>query len=191
MKIVIVGIPGVGKTSVVDGALQLVKKEIKKFRWGDLVEEIALKKQFVQNRDYIRKLDRKTQRKLQELVVKRLQRLTSNNDSIIETHAAIKTPSGYLPGLDLESLNALKPDAFVVIETDAEAILERRRKDTSRIRDDDKSQYEIQLHLDITRYFTASFSVISGANLYIVKNDKGKLDWAIHQLTNILNNLTF
>ena len=189
MKIVILGIPGVGKSSVVDGVITSINIKIDKIRWGDLVFEIAEQEGLVHDRDDIRKLSKSVQNKLQVKVVNKINELSSNANVIIETHSAIKTPSGFLPGLTLDFLKQLNPSLFVVIEAKAENIFKRRKLDSSRKRDDDKDIEEIQLHLDLTRQFASSFSVITGANLLIVENKEGEIDYAVKELTDVIDKL--
>ena len=106
---------------------------------------------------------------------------------IIETHAALKTRQGYLPGLTPEILAMLKPELFIVIESDARDIYHRRILDESRKRDHDKTITDIQLNLDATKWFATNFTIFSNASLMVVKNVEDNLDSAINEVVAALS----
>ncbi len=187
MKIIVFGIPGVGKSTIVKKVIQ--SQNLQRIVWGDIVEQIALEKDLVKNRDLIRKLNKTIQKELQELVVKKLVLLSRNNNTVIETHAVIKTKFGFLPGLNLEFLKILKPDLFVVIEADPQSVFKRRIKDKTRMRDDDRDIAEIEFHLELTRQFAVSFASIVGANLSIIQNKEGKIEETANKLEEIIKNI--
>ena len=94
---------------------------------------------------------------------------------IVDTHCAIKSPAGFLPGLPFEVLQKLRPDAIVLREVDAASIVERRNKDREsgvRAKRDEEEISSIQLHQDINRSYAAAYSAISGATLTIAVDKK-------------------
>lgn len=142
-------------------------------------------------RDDLRKLETETQKMLQEEVSRMcLEDVSSNPNGnfIIETHAALKTPFGYLPGFTEEFLKEIKPDVYIIVEASAEEILARRMADKNRIRNHDKSLAEVQINLDMTRYFTGIFAVNTHSPMCIVENKEGSTDSAIKELTRIFKN---
>ncbi len=127
MRMIIVAVPGAGKSSTIE----LVRKEIpdvKKIIYGDFMFEIAQKRYKIKDRDKIRKkLSIQQQTELQEKSAEEIAKIPGN--VIVDTHASIKTPSGYWPGLPVNVIKKLKPDVIILPEFRPEDILKRRQKD--------------------------------------------------------------
>ena len=184
MIAVIFGIQGSGKSSVVQ---EIIKKRpnFERFYWGGFSTDLAIKNGLVDNIDEIRALPVQVQKKLQLTALKEIQKIVEQNKDknfIIETHAALKTLQGYMPGLTPEILNKLKPELFVVIETNAKDIYQRRINDTTRNRRHDKSIEEVQLNIDATRWFASNYTISSDATLMIVDNTEGNMEKAVDEI---------
>lgn len=127
MKIVLLAVPGAGKSSTI----QMVQKEIpnvKKIVYGDYMFEVARKKHGIEDRDDMKKkLSIEDQTKLQEEAAEEIARVPGN--IIVDTHGSIKTPLGYWPGLPTNIITRLRPDAIVLLDFNPEAIVKRREKD--------------------------------------------------------------
>ena len=99
-KIVIVGIPGVGKTTVVTKVVEILKSENKTasvVNYGTVMFDEA-QKNGIKDRDELRKLSMEDQQNLQKLAAEKIASL-NDNAVIIDTHAFISTPSGFYPGM--------------------------------------------------------------------------------------------
>ncbi|MBN1331933.1 adenylate kinase [Candidatus Dojkabacteria bacterium] len=185
MKYVIFGVPGVGKTAVIEKVI--ASTGIIRINWGDLTEEIMREQGLIKNRDEMRKLNLRSQRPVQEQVVKKILDIgKESGDLLIETHAAMKTPQGYWPGLNFDSLRQLDPDTFVAIETSAENIFSRREKDTTRDRKDDLSIEDLEEHIRVTRILASTFAVLTGGTAYFVENKEGDIDYAAGRIIELI-----
>ncbi|MHC1626299.1 MAG: adenylate kinase [Methanoculleaceae archaeon] len=181
-KIVITGVPGVGKTTVINGALEKLAAEgvrYESLNFGTFMFEVAREEGIVQDRDEMRKLDGKTQKRLQRMAAEKIAGREGN--VIVDTHASIRTPGGYLPGLPEWVLRALMPDMVVLIETDEDQILMRRMQDETRTRDMEGSR-AIASHQQFNRAIAASYAMMTGCTVKIVKNQDFLLDQAIEEL---------
>ncbi len=99
-KVIITGVPGVGKTTVVNEALKklsLEGVEYKSINFGTFMFEVAMNEKIVQDRDQMRTLDRAVQKRLQQRAAQAIAQIQGN--VLIDTHASVKTPKGYLAGL--------------------------------------------------------------------------------------------
>lgn len=179
MKIIVTGVPGVGKSTIMNGVSE--KSNYKVMNFGDVMFEKA-KELGVKNRDEIRKLPIEKQRELQRMAGEYLGKL---DNIIIDTHMSIKTPSGFLPGLPEWVLREIKPSMLVLIEADPVQIDSRRKKDESRYRDPD-GPAGIELHQMMNRYFATACSVLTGATVVILKNEEGKVNEAIDHLLKMI-----
>ncbi len=68
-KVIITGVPGVGKTTVVNEALKKIREEgveYQSINFGTFMFEVAKNDNIVQDRDQMRTLDRAVQKQLQQ-----------------------------------------------------------------------------------------------------------------------------
>jgi adenylate kinase len=170
MRVVIAGIPGVGKSTVLD----LVKKRItyEVINFGTLMFEMARELNLVKERDEIRKLPLPTQINLQKKASSSIGKI---NDVIVDTHLSIKSHGGYFPGLPEWVIRELNVMAFFVIEAEPEVILKRRMNDESRVRDNDTVE-TIREYQEVNRYYAAAYSIYTGASVFFMENVQGKPD---------------
>ncbi len=178
--IVVAGVPGVGKTSVLDGVSR--KTGIKVVIFGTVMYEIAKERGLVEHRDEIRKLPSDVQRQLQEEAAERIREM---GDVIVDTHMLIRTPAGFLPGLPYSVLMKLSPSKIILIEADPREILRRRVKDDTRIRDME-SEKEIADHQLMNRIAALIYGILSGAFVAIVMNKDGMLEKAVEEVVRII-----
>ena len=173
--IVVTGIPGVGKTTVMKQAAEGI--DIKFVTFGSVMIDIAKEMGLVKDRDEMRKLTLEQQKDLQ---IRSAEKVASMGDVILDTHCTVKTPKGYMPGLPEWVLKKLKPTAIVVVEADPDEIFNRRAKDATRNRDPD-SEEEIAEHQQINRSAAMSYATLTGATVKIVFNHDDAIDEAVKQ----------
>src|SRR5581483_1921814 len=102
--VIITGVPGVGKSTVIDAAQKA--KGYKVVVYGTEMFNVAKARGLVKDRDEMRKLDPAIQRTIQ---VEAAEHIASMGDVIVDTHCTIKTPKGYLPGLPAWVVQKLNP----------------------------------------------------------------------------------
>jgi len=148
MKLVVAAVPGAGKTTV----LNVVKKKFPRAKIvtkGDLIFEFAKKHYGIKDRDQLRKkLTMKQQRTAQDWAAKKIGAM-KDKIVIIDTHFSIKTPTGYIPGVSIRMARHMKLDGIILLEFRPEDVLERRKKDRSRLRDKEtEEEIEAQQHVN-------------------------------------------
>lgn len=190
---IVTGIPGVGKTtvlSVVDKILSEKNIPHKILNYGDYMLNTALKEGYVKNRDEIRKLPITKQKELQTLaakkIVEELSTLGDNGLGFIDTHAVIRTPAGYLPGLPKYVIEILSPNIIFLLESDPKIILERQKRDSNRTRLDYNDINVIYEVLQFARYSAMASAVLVGASVKIVNNQEGDPSIAALDIINSL-----
>ena len=185
-KIIIVGIPGVGKTTVVSRVVELLKEKNIKVSvsiFGTVMFDEA-KKKGVQNRDDLRKISVREQKELQSMAARTISAI--NDDVIIvDTHAFISTKEGFYPGLPHNVLEILNPDSFIMITARPEEIYNRRMTDTTRTRDI-VSIDAIKKELDVTSAMLSTCSILCGSPIKMVLNTEGKVDEAARGILNAM-----
>jgi adenylate kinase len=184
-RAIIVGIPGVGKTTVITRAAEMLneKRKTTVVVFGTVMFEEA-KKMGLKSRDEMRRMPVEDQRRLQETAA---QRIAEMRDDIvlIDTHLFINTGEGYYPGLPMRLLNIMKPTNMVMVAADASEIAERRKADQTRQRDIISAE-NIQKELDISRVMVASCSILTGAPFAIIMNRDGGVDEAAANIAKML-----
>ena len=185
-KVIITGVPGVGKTSVITDTIQKLTDEgvpYQSINFGTFMFEIAKAKSLVQDRDEMRKLGKDDQKALQREASQQIAKIDGN--VLIDTHASVKTPAGFLPGLPEWVLRDLMPDIMVLVEADDDQILRRRLRDESRIRDIEGSR-SICDHQEFNRAAAASYAMLTGCTVLYVENADFLLSLSVERLTAVL-----
>ena len=179
--IVVTGIPGVGKTTVMKKAAEGMDIEFVTF--GTVMSEIAIESGLVKDRDEMRKLSLEKQKDLQ---IKSAEKVASMGNVILDTHCTVKTPKGYMPGLPEWVIKTLKPTAIVLVEADPKEIYNRRAGDPTRNRDPDTEE-QIDEHQIMNRAAAMSYAALSGATVKIVFNHDNAIDAAVKQAAPVLD----
>jgi adenylate kinase len=175
-KIILVGIPGVGKTTLLTTMVEILKdhkKNVVVINYGSLMFDIA-KENGLTNRDQLRKLSVSEQQRLQKIAA---EQISAHEEEvvIIDTHAFINSPEGYYPGLPEHVLKIIKPDNFVSVSAKPEEIYNRRMKDDTRNRDK-ITLANIKKELDVQSGMISACAVITGSPVRLVLNGEGKVD---------------
>ncbi len=181
-KIIVVGIPGVGKTTLINKIAEIIKdrnKSVNVTNFGTIMFEVS-KEIGLNNRDELRKLPISEQKKLQKIAAEKLSKI-DDDFVIIDTHAYIKTPAGFNPGLPYYVLQIIEPSLFISITAKTEEIYNRRMKDPTRNRDI-VSIATIKKELDIQSAMMSACAVLSGSPLKPILNREGKLEEAAIQI---------
>jgi adenylate kinase len=185
-KVIIVGIPGVGKSTIISNAteiLQNIGTTIRTVVFGTVMFEEA-KKLGINDRDQLRKLSIEVQQKLQAMTA---DYISSLNELVVvvDTHLFIKTPSGYYPGLPMNLILKINPERLILVTADSEEILRRRKKDNTRTRDTITYE-EIKRDLDVSLSMISCLSILTGAPFEIIYNHDNRIDSATSLMVELL-----
>jgi len=183
LRAVVVGIPGVGKTTVVEKTASGIKGA-RVITFGTVMAEEALKLGWIRNRDELRKMSIEKQKKLQRLTAQRISKRTEPV-LLVDTHLFIRTPEGFWPGLPFEVVRAMKPTHLVLVEASSEEIRARRTADSTRSRDAITTA-DLDSELALARSFLTVSSTLTGAPMLILSNSQGKADETARKLIEVL-----
>ncbi|MCE4614932.1 MAG: adenylate kinase [Desulfurococcales archaeon] len=196
---IITGIPGVGKTTV----LQLVEEKARDeemnifiANYGTYMIKTATKEGIAKDRDELRKLRLRDQLELQKLAAENMiedaaEKLESKSKGylLIDTHSIIKTIVGYWPGLPKHVTDVFKPDLIVLIEANPKVIHQRQVKDITRKRSDFGGPEAIRELRDFARYSAIASAVFYGSAVAIVENPEGHPETAASKIMELLRNI--
>ena len=181
-KIVLVGIPGVGKTSLLSKIVDILKNkniQVNVISYGTLMFDVA-KENGLQDRDGLRKLPISEQQNLQKIAAEKIA-TQSEEIVIIDTHAFITSTEGYYPGLPEHVLKIIKPSNFISVAAKPEEIYNRRMKDETRNRDN-ITLINIRKELEYQTGMISACAVITGTPVRHILNDEGKIDEAADKI---------
>ncbi|MGY5861070.1 MAG: adenylate kinase [Candidatus Thorarchaeota archaeon] len=187
--VIVTGIPGVGKTTVINSAIELVKEkhgeDVLLLNFGTEMFEVAYVEGTVKTRDELRKLPSAVQREIQRKAGESIAQKAKSVRVIVDTHTLIQTNNGYLIGLPEWVVRAIQPKTVVLVEADPENIASRRSSDETRTRDVQIVD-AVKTHQEMCRAAAVTVGTITGATVRIIKNREGKVEEAAEALTSAL-----
>jgi len=194
--VIIVGVPGVGKTTVLKKLQEKASKEgldVKVVNFGDYMFEEARKQGLISHRDEIRKLPIHIQLDLQEKAAKKIREDAEKEKHdifVVDTHALIHTVTGFWPGLPKHVIENIKPYLIVNIEASPEEIYARRMRDAGiRFRMDERSIEEIREFMFLARISSMASAVLTGSTVKFIQNREGKVEEAVDEILNALRKI--
>lgn len=182
---IIIGLSGVGKSTVLEETMKLVEQDYMIINYGDRMLDIAMDKGLIDSRDEIKEIGSSKQKEVQKKAAESILRDSEDENVIVDTHAAIQTPHGYLPGLPKWSIEGLDPEHLIVIDAPARQIYERSLDDEGRSREHDSVE-GVEEYRTVAREMAAAGSVLTGAYLKIIENEDGGIQQASRQLVDLL-----
>ena len=177
-KIILVGIPGVGKTTLLTTMVDILKdhkKNVVVINYGSLMFDVA-QQNGLKDRDELRKLSVSEQQRLQKMAAEDISNM-KDDVILIDTHAFISTKSGFYPGLPNYVIQIIQPSNFIAITASPDEIHDRRMKDKTRNRDPISIE-DIKKELAVQDAMLSSCSVLSGSPMKVVFNHEGKVEEA-------------
>ncbi len=183
LRVIVVGIPGVGKTTVVEAATAAWKGS-RLVTFGTVMLEEGIRLKWIRHRDELRKIPVEKQRRLQRIAAQKISRMKESL-LLVDTHLFVRTPEGFWPGLPFHVVTALKPTHLVLVEAESEVVLSRRTRDPTRYRDA-VTKEELESELLLARSFLTTASSLSGAPMMILRNDEGRVKETVQRLIGVL-----
>ncbi len=186
--VVVTGVPGVGKSTVIDGALNQLKAQGVEYgfmNYGDIMLDLMREREGVTNRDEMRKVSTGPYREIQREAAKRIAGAAGKKPILVDTHCLVKKPEGYYPGLPRWVLEELNPESIVIIEATPEEVAGRRTKDAARRRDKELLD-EVMEHQLLNLASATAYAVLTGATVRIIHNRDGELSKAVKEMVEAL-----
>lgn len=189
---IIGGVPGVGKTTVINKALEFAESEgfeILTIVYGTIMMKIAKNEFDINHRDMLRKLPVCEQKEIQRLAAFKIADRARDKVTIVDTHFMIRTGDGFfLPGIPKWVVTTLEPKLLVLIEANPKEITKRRSGDDSRSRDQETIDLLLD-HQEINKNAAVTISQQTGALLSIIENRESRINEAGRQLFEHLKKL--
>ena len=185
-RVIVVGIPGVGKTTVIERVTQLStqrKIQARHVVFGTVMMQEA-ERLGVKDRDQIRKRSLQEQKELQSLAAERIGKLRAQL-LIIDTHLFIKTQEGYLPGMPLDVLKTVAPTNIVLVDAPTPNIIARRAKDLTRRRDVAADE-EVEMDRRVALAMISATGVALGVPFSVVENREGEAETTAMEVLGLL-----
>lgn len=186
--IIVAGVPGAGKSTVLLEAWKRVEKNLNYtiVSFGTEMFSMCRETGLVSDRDQMRNLGPDIQEEMQWRTTRRVAERPEN--ILLDTHCTIKTGSGsYLPGFTPRMLERMSPRAIVLVDAHEAEIRGRRRLDKARPLRTIESHDDILEHKVINRAYAAAFSARSGCLLRIIQNNTGEFERAVDEFVETIN----
>jgi len=135
MSVTIVsGVPGVGSSRVCEEARRHLDDSFELVNFGDVMLEEAVARGLATSRDELATLEMHDYRVLQRRSAEEIDRRRREHGRsvVVDTHLAVETDQGFLPGMPEVVFRELRPSAFALIEADPGTIVARREGSESR-----------------------------------------------------------
>ncbi|MCS7145247.1 MAG: adenylate kinase [Nitrososphaerota archaeon] len=165
-KVILLAVPGAGKSTILKRISERVEN-VKIVNFGDVMFEEA-RKIGIKSRDDMRRLvDSDTYVRIQEKAAESIGSIEGK--VVVDTHAAVKTPKGYYPGLPPHVTQRIKPLSIIFLDFRPEDIVARRMKDnTAGVR---RREHESLEEIDEHQRISLSYAVAASAysSCYFVK----------------------
>lgn len=184
--VLVVGVKGVGKSSVIRGAID---ENWEVINFGDIMMEI-LDKEGISRDELSWKLNSTEYIKLQEKagreLIKRIKK--SKKNIIIDSHAIIYNIFGFLPGFPLKILKNLPLSLIVFIWANPKDIAKRRERDIKKLGRKRKimETKDIEKLQELERKACLVYSTIKGIPFHEIENPEGKIEKAIKEFKRVL-----
>lgn len=185
------GIPGVGKTTVLNELQDLAKQNkfnLKVLNYGTIMNEIMRDLGKDLHRDKMRDQRIDMQKKVQELAASEINNRAGQGTIVIDTHMFVRTASGMWAGLPQNVLEKLSPQLLVLVEARPDQIAARRKGDSDRVREQALAE-EISFDLEWSRATAAASAVATGSPVKVIRNDEGRQKQAAQELFDAIRKL--
>jgi len=163
--IILVGIPGSGKSSILK-EISRKRPSVAIVNYGDTMLRECNSAGLT--RDMLRKMPIASQQEIGMRAAKKIMQ-DVGEITIIDTHALIRTDNGFCPGLPKEILKIVSPNVLAWIECPPSLIVQRRKGDPSRKRDNETEE-DLMLHQELTHAYLSACSMETGALLFRIVN---------------------
>jgi adenylate kinase len=186
IRAVILGIPGVGKTTIISEVENILQKrgvEAETVVFGSLMFEEA-KKSGIKTRDDMRRLPIEDQRNLQNGAAKRIAEIRKRI-VIIDTHLFVRACEWYYPGIPVNVTSIIRPTHLMLIIANPQEILMRRQSDTARHRDF-STEAEIQHEVEVSKTMIISSANMTSSPFTILENQKDQVTKVAQDIVRLL-----
>jgi adenylate kinase len=162
----LVGVPGVGKTSLCISAAGVLGYRY--VNYGELMLDVAKSRDLATNRDEMFNLSIEVQEYLWKTAAIKIKNMqVSSKKILVDLHGVDRSNIGYIISLPI---GIISPDIIIVVESSYENIIQRRKSDEFRERELENFE-SIDEYMNILRMSMVAYSVIYGSHLTLIEND--------------------
>lgn len=186
--VLVLGAQGVGKTSLVEHAIEKTRGDYEVINFGSVLQEVI---EGADRDKFRRQTSIERYWGIQKATARDIDSRISDKENVILTsHGVLYKKAGWYPGFPEDVLDILEPKMILVVKAKPKNIIKRREKGGTEGRTRDKTPKEIvREEQESTVYISFAYSMHTGATVKIIDNKEGKLEEASSELANALDNL--
>jgi adenylate kinase len=186
-RIMLTGVPAVGKTTIATHSL--LDDVIERVRFGKIMEEIGLRKKIIKDPSDLPSLGRGARSRLQKLAVEVVLKKSEVGSVLIDGHLTVESTEGLVPGLPFECVSSLKLTAIVVLTATPAEILKRREDDPSKYVTYRNDEPRVTFHQETLLAGAWTYAMLSGAAFDAVANPHARQAETAAALRELLSRL--
>ena len=174
MSVTIVsGVPGVGSSRVCEEARRHLDGAYELVNFGDVMLEEAAARGLATGRSELASLPLRDYRIVQRRAAEEIdrRRRQKSHSLIVDTHLAVYTAFGFLPGMPEVVFSELKPDVFALVEAEPATIVERRRGSDFR-EYPIENEMAVSFHVQLNRAAAMNHAIRIAAPIMPISNER-------------------
>jgi adenylate kinase len=186
-RIMLTGVPGVGKTTVSQHPL-IADMGVTVRNYGQLMFSLGKQKGIISVFKDLEGLTIEQRAELQADAARKIAEDTSAIAIAIDGHLIVDTPSGFVPGLPLDCVSTLNLTSIVLLWAKPKDIVTRRNNNVDkysmlkRWSDDER----IDIHQKVVFQISLQYSLLSQASFDVLDNSQDELDKTVKGFSNFL-----
>ena len=188
-KILITGIPGVGKTTLSNHTL-MVDSGFKYFHIGAEMHNLGVTRGIIKDSFDLNGLPAEKRKQLQNAVVESMDDGQKGKGLIVDGHLIVDSNFGFIPGIEFETFNKCGFTAIIVVRSKIEDVLRQRDKDENKYRKGSPTIEHLTLYQDLIINSALLYSLQFYIGLHFIENVYDNVDKPAKEILSIMMHIS-
>ena len=186
VRVLVIGSPGAGKTSILNGLGDKSGFDI--VTLGTLMQKYAAQTKQLEDRDRLRYIKITETDEIRNKALGEIKAMKAN--VIIDTHATVERKGRFIAGLPLKALESIGNLAGIIyIDATTEEIIQRRERDAGKRNREIEKPDVLDAQRIINLSMLAFYNLYLNIPIYSLHNEEGQLERSIERLKYYLEDI--